>query len=53
MKKADFLSPMTTSTCLHLQVEHLEVPEAAELRKLRLLKGELGELAQAGGMIRK
>ena len=31
-----------------VQVEHLEVPEAAELRKLKLLKDELGELAAQG-----
>ncbi|KAL4855832.1 Regulator of nonsense transcripts 1 [Chlorella vulgaris] len=30
---------------LHYQVDHLDIPEAAELRKLRLLKEELGELA--------
>lgn len=32
-----------------LQVEHLDIPEALELRKLRLLKEELGELAAHGG----
>ncbi|EFN53127.1 hypothetical protein CHLNCDRAFT_137486 [Chlorella variabilis] len=32
---------------LHYQVEHLDIPEAQELRKLRLLKEELGELAAA------
>lgn len=31
-----------------LQVEHLDIPEAVELRKLRLLKEELGELAAQG-----
>lgn len=30
------------------QVEHLDIPEALELRKLRLLKDELGELAAQG-----
>ncbi|KAL4437217.1 hypothetical protein ABPG75_004356 [Micractinium tetrahymenae] len=30
---------------LHYQVEHLDIPEALELRKLKLLKEELGELA--------
>lgn len=30
------------------QVEHLDIPEAVELRKLRLLKDELGELAAQG-----
>ena len=30
-------------------MEHLDIPEAQELRKLRLLKEELGELAAAGG----
>lgn len=30
------------------QVEHLDIPEAAELRKLKLLKEELGELAAQG-----
>lgn len=34
---------------LHPQVEHLDVPEAGELRKLKLLKEELGELAAQGG----
>lgn len=29
-------------------MEHLDIPEAVELRKLRLLKDELGELAAQG-----
>lgn len=29
-------------------MEHLDIPEAVELRKLRLLKEELGELAAQG-----
>ena len=37
------------NTCF--QVEPLDIPEALELRKLRLLKDELGELAAQGAPV--
>lgn len=40
---------MLSDSSLFLQVENLGIPEAAELRKLKLLKEELGELAAQGG----
>jgi hypothetical protein len=38
-------------SCSAPQVEHLDIAEAQELRKLRLLKAELGELAGPGGRL--
>ena len=41
-------SPVVECLTLHYQVQHLELPETRELRKLMRLREEVGELSGAG-----